>query len=89
MVNWPEDARKLADYDRLRAENGELRAEVARLTAELDETQQRNVLNVRKSGIIDAMAISTGEPAGTVIRATDEPGLAFELGEDLQWRRLP
>jgi hypothetical protein len=35
------------------------------------------------------MEISTGEEPGTVIRATDQPGLAFVLGEDRTWRRLP
>jgi hypothetical protein len=72
-----------------RERTAELKAEIARLQGELDEAFQVNVLHVRKDAIIGAMEISHGEPSGTVIRATDEPGLAFELGVDRQWRRLP
>jgi hypothetical protein len=64
---------------RLRRENAELSAEIARLKAELDETAGRNVLLVRADAMMDAMAASAGEPDGTVIRATDDPSLEFEL----------
>jgi septal ring factor EnvC (AmiA/AmiB activator) len=107
MVNWPDDARKLREYDSLRAERdllreqrdkayaaerehtAELKAQIARLQAELDEASQHNVLHVRKSAIIEAMAVSEGEAPGTIVRATDEPGLAFVLEEDRQWVQLP
>lgn len=69
---------------RLRREAAELRAEVQRLKAELDMTQRRNVLLVPAVHMPAAMEASMGEEDGTVIRATDDPGLEFEL-KDGAW----
>lgn len=122
MVMWPEDAARLADYDRLAAELarvktegtpgvmhevdrsfynlviqerdyarlqvenrnqqlGELRAEVQRLKAQLDEVQHRRVLLCPSAHIPAAMATSMGEEDGTLIRASDDPGLEWVLKE--------
>jgi hypothetical protein len=86
MVNWPEDARKLGDFDRLSAENdrlrkriGELFAENQQLRAELDAAGRRSVLLCPASAMLDAMETSLGEPEGTILRATDDPELEYEL----------
>jgi hypothetical protein len=81
MVNWPDDAARLREYDELRRQLAELKAENARLRAELDTAGRRTVLLCPAGAMMDAMAASAGEPEGTIIRATDDPALAFELKE--------
>lgn len=70
-----------------RQEIAELKAEVARLNAELDAAGRRSVLLCPASAMIDAMEASTDAEPGTIMRATDQTGLEFELGGDGQWRR--
>ena len=153
MVNWPDDARKLADYDRLAAELerlkagaggidlaryrqgwqglldrlrpeimrdpvadalrkmadevftaydaslarlrlegtpgimaenrnreiGELRATVAQLRAELETAGRRTVILCPAAGLMDAMTSCAEEAEGTILRATDDDTLAYEL----------
>lgn len=65
----------------------ELTAENARLRAELDAAGRKSVLLCPASAMLDAMEASAGEESGTIIRATDEPGLEFELRSDRLWYR--
>jgi hypothetical protein len=81
MVNWPDDARKLRDHDGLARENAELKAEVQQLKAQLDQAERRNTLMVPAMHMPDAMAASLGEAEGTIMRATDDPSIEFELRE--------
>jgi adenosylmethionine-8-amino-7-oxononanoate aminotransferase len=76
-------------YAAERQHTAELTAEIARLKAELAEALHVTVLNVRKDGMLAAMEVSKDEQPGTIMQATDEPGLAFALTEDRTWRRLP
>ena len=62
-------------------------AENAGLRAELDAAGRRSVLLCPASAMLDAMEASTDAEPGTVMRATDDPGLEYELGRDSQWRR--
>lgn len=76
--------------DRLRQmsrEIAELKAENARLAAELDAAGRRSVLLCPASAMMDAMEASGDAEPGTILRATDQTGLEFELGGDGQWRR--
>lgn len=94
MVMWPEQAARLEQFDALAAENERLRARAAelfaetqRLRAELDAAGRRSVLLCPASAMLGAMEASTEEEPGTIMRATDESGLEYELGSDRQWRR--
>jgi ferredoxin-NADP reductase len=62
-----------------RQEIAELRSEVARLKARLDAAGRRNTLLCPASAMMDAMEASLGEADGTILRATDDPELEFEL----------
>ena len=86
MVMWPEQAAKLEQFDQLAAENarlrkrvGELFAETQQLRAELDAAGRRAVLLCPASAMLDAMETSISEPEGTILRATDDDQLEFEL----------
>lgn len=71
----------------LRREVAELKAENARLRQELDAAGRRSVLLCPASAMMEAMEASTDAEPGTIMRATDQTGLEFELGGDGQWRR--
>lgn len=94
MVNWPEQADRLRQFDALAAENERLRARVAelfaetqRLRAELDTAGRRNTLLCPAGAMLEAMEASLDEEPGTIMRASDQSGLEFELGSDRQWHR--
>jgi hypothetical protein len=70
----------------LREEIGDLKAENERLRAELDAAGRRHVLLCPASAMMDAMEASLDEEPGTIMRATDQGGLEFEL-RDRQWVR--
>jgi hypothetical protein len=55
----------------LAAQLREARTEIARLQAELDSYQGRTVLHTTDANLLAAAVISTDEPEGTVLRATD------------------
>lgn len=66
-------------------ETGELRAQIARLTAELDAVQKHKVLLCTDRQAGTAMLVSVGEEPGTILRTTDTMR-AWELGSDHHWR---
>lgn len=70
-----------------REEIAELKAENARLRAELDAAGRKSVLLCPASAMMDAMEASLDEEPGTIMRATDQTGLEFELGKDRLWVR--
>jgi hypothetical protein len=70
-----------------RERTAELRAENARLRAELDVAGRRNVLLCPAGAMLDAMEASRDEEPGTILRATDMERLEYELGKDRQWHR--
>lgn len=72
------------DYARIQVGNrdqelGEMRATIQRLKAELDAAGRRSVLLCPAGAILEAMDVSKNEPEGTIIRATDDPELEYEL----------
>jgi hypothetical protein len=71
----------------LRREIAELKSENARLRAELDVAGRRSVLLCPASAMLEAMEASYDAEPGTIMRATDQTGLEFELTEDRKWRR--
>lgn len=70
-----------------REEIAELKAENARLRAELDAAGRKSVLLCPASAMLDAMEASLDEEPGTIMRATDQQGLEYELRGDRQWYR--
>ncbi len=66
----------------------EYEAEIARLKAELDEAAGAHVLLCPSYGLHKAMADSTDEEPGTILRVTDNPGLEYEMGTDKIWHLL-
>lgn len=71
----------------LRKQVGDLRAENASLRAQLDEAGRQTVFWCPASAMLEAMEASTDAEPGTIMRATDQTGLEFELTGDGQWRR--
>lgn len=75
---------KERDYARTQVENrnreiGELRATVAQLRAELETAGRRTVILCPAAGLMDAMTSCADEAEGTILRATDDDTLAYEL----------
>lgn len=66
-------------YAAERQQTSELRAEIARLKAELDAAGHRSTLLCPASALMDAMDASRDEPEGTILRATDGDQEEYEL----------
>lgn len=70
----------------MREQIAELKAENARLRAELDAAGHRTTLLCPAAAVAAAMNASRDEEPGTILRVTDQDGMEFELGKDRVWR---